>query len=254
MLLFFDSDVGYFSIGAIFPAISNAFLGVGIIGFLVLAIVALDKKDAYEYRKAGAFRIVTCALGVLSALVLSVSSLPAAISGDKFASLCAALAFTGGLYFPCACFKIGNAWRFITGACLAARLMCMMGAYYFNQEITMNAPDKIIFCIACAFAMWLIPCELKATIGVVRPWIFAISTVGAASVCAAASLPSIVKLITDPAFEGMGYAEYALLLAISVYALAMLGRYAVKAPVTEAEDATVEETVEASVSEGSTDE
>ena len=244
MLLFFDSDVGYFRIGAVFPVISNVFLGAGIIGFLALAIGALDKKDAYEYKKAGAFRIVACALATLCTLTLSVSSIPAAISGDKFATLCAALAFTGALYFPCICFMSGNILKLITGACLVARFICMMGVYYFNQDITMNAPDKIIFCLACAFAMWLIPCEIKATLGVVRPWIFTIATVGAASLAASASIPSIIKLITDRSFKGMGYTEYAVLLAVSVYALAMLSDHAFKPAALVESESTVEEMTE----------
>ena len=229
MLLFFDSDIGYFRIGAVLPVISNLFLTVGVIGFFVLALIAFgSKKQIVEYGRVKPFQIVGGALGIISALFLSVSTLPAAVAGDKFAALCSALAFTGGLYFPCTCFRLGTVYKLITGISLIARITCMMGVYYFNQDITMNAPDKIIFCIACIFGMWFIISEVKAIMGVVRPWMFVTASTGAAAVCATASLPTVIKLHADKAFSGGGYAEYWLLLAIAIYALSAVCSCSIK--------------------------
>ena len=230
MLFFFDSGMGYYEIGAILPIISNLFLGIGIIGVIALAIALFGKKSmALDCGRVGPFQITGCVVGVLATLFLAVSSIPAAIGGDKLSALFSALAFTGALYFPCTCLRLGNVWRIITGIALVARITCMMGVYYFNQDITMNAPDKVIFCIACIFAMWIIPCSLKAIMGVVRPWIFITAASCATTICATASLPSIIKLHADNTFIGGGYAEYWFLFAVAIYALTMLSGYAIKA-------------------------
>ena len=236
MLFFFDASIGYYDVGAVLPIISNIFLGVGAIGFTVLAFTFFGRKNqVLEYKKASVFKIITCVFGILAALFTSALSLPAAFGGDRLALLCAALSFTGALYFPCACFGMKTVYQLITGIALIARITIMMGAYYFNQDITMNAPDKIIFCIACIFGMWVIVCEIKAIMGVVRPWIFITAAVGAAAICSTASLPSIITYHASSAFNGGGYGEYWLLLAISVYAIAALSGYSVEVKANTAE-------------------
>jgi hypothetical protein len=96
MLFFFDSSIGYYSIGAVLPIISNIFTAVGVIGFLILAFAVFRGKELeVEYGKVTPFQIVGAVLGVCASLLLTVSTLPAAFYGDKFAWLCSALAFTG---------------------------------------------------------------------------------------------------------------------------------------------------------------
>ena len=234
MLLFFDTDVGYYSIGAVLPVISNIFLAVGVVGFLALAIWAFGKKDQeIVCEKPSPLQAVGAVLGFCMSLFVAASTLQAAFAGDRFSSLCSALAFTGSLYFPCAYFRLGTVWKFITGFSLIARITCMMGVYYFNQNVTMNAPDKTIFCIASIFGMWIVACEIKALMGVVRPWIFITAATCASAICSTASLPSIIKFHADKDFLGAGYAEYWLLFALSIYALGALCSYSVKAVNTE---------------------
>ena len=132
--------------------------------------------------------------------------------------------------------KLGTVYRLITGISLIARITCMMGVYYFDQNITMNAPDKTLFCIACIFGMWIIVSEIKAVFGVVRPWLYITATVGASVLCASASLPSIIKFHTDKTFVGSQYANYWLLFALAIYAFSMLCCYSVNVKENEAEE------------------
>ena len=83
----------------------------------------------------------------------------------------------------------------------------------------MNAPDKILFGLACVFGMLFGVSELKLVVGSPRPAIYHISVASTILFGSVASIPSIIAHHAGRLPEQSGaYYEYYFILAMAIYA------------------------------------
>ena len=222
LFFFFDSELGYYERGAILPVVANLLLGLGSAFFVVFGF-AFFRKKPIEYKKTNIATATVCVISALFCLVLTVSDAVSVINGNRFGLLFAALSFMSGLYFVCAATDLKPVYKIITGVFAIIRLTLMLGGSYFDQQVQMNAPDKVLFGLACVFSMLFIASELKVFVGTARSSVFTFSASIASLLSAASSLPSIIAYHGGRLPENNGlYAEYYLLLAIALYGVACL--------------------------------
>ena len=87
----------------------------------------------------------------------------------------------------------------------------------------MNAPDKILFGLACISAMLFIANEMKLFADNCRPTVYMFTSACTLLFCATSSVPSIIAYHAGMLPEKNGlYSEYYLLLGLAIYAASRL--------------------------------
>ena len=175
LFCFFDSEIGYYSQGAVLPTLSNLLLLCFALFLTVFSFVRMKEKE-----QGGA----------------EASRLP---------------------------LRLG------IGIAVIALLTAALATSYFDQKVQMNAPDKILFGLACAFSMIFTANELKAAVGTKRPFAYELFASLTLLFGATSSIPSIiayhtgalvipVPVDTDPkSYLILNVAKYYFILAITVY-------------------------------------
>ena len=231
--LFFDSELGYYTTGAILPVVFNALLLATVIFFTLFAILGIGKgtviyRSPSRLSKALLFipTMLTVTLAVHDLYLFYMSSVAELtdIATDGPAKTVTGLllmlvsAFSG-VYFISDLLKPKTATKIELNILTLIRLTVMLGVSYFDQNVQMNAPDKILFGIACVAAMLFTVSELKLIVGTARKWLYTLSAALTLLLCATASIPSIIAYHAGRLPESNGlYFEYYFLLALAVYA------------------------------------
>ena len=229
IFFFFDSNLGYYKSGAALPLISNILLGVGAVFFIAFAFIYF-KNDDPKYSSPCATQVSVSVISAVTALALAAGDIINAVkdmlNADKdgrLGILTAVLSLMCALYFICALVDIKPIFKALAGIFTIARLTFMLGASYFDQNVQMNAPDKIMFGLACVFSMLFVASELKVFVGTAKMPVYLISAALSTVFSATASIPSIIAVHTNRLPESNGlYMEYYLLLGIALYAGARL--------------------------------
>ena len=90
---------------------------------------------------------------------------------------------------------------------------------YFNQTVQMNAPDKVLFGLACVFSMVYTANELKVAVGTTRRSTYCLFSALTILFGTTASIPSIIAYHAGIIHASyLSYAEYYLILAFAIYA------------------------------------
>lgn len=222
IFFFFDESLGYYESGAALPLVANILLGVGAL-FLVVFAFCFFRREKIEYSSRSVIQICVSVISAITALALAVGNAIEAFKGDRLGMLTAALSLMCALYFVCALVDINPIYKALAGIFAIARLTFMLAASYFNQSVQMNAPDKVLFGLACVFSMLFVASELKVFVGTARTPIYLIASALAAVLSATSAIPSIIAVHASKLPESNGlYMEYYLLLGIALYAGARL--------------------------------
>ena len=124
-----------------------------------------------------------------------------------------------GVYFISDILKPKTATKIELNILTLVRLTAMLAVSYFDQNVQMNAPDKILFGIACVIAMVFTVSELKLIVGSARKVLYTLSAALTVLLCSTASIPSIIAFHAGRLPENNGlYFEYYFLLAMAIYA------------------------------------
>ncbi len=235
IFFFFDSQLGYYQRGAILPLISNIILGIGALVLIALAFVFF-KKSAISYcthtRTEAVISYICAAVVGFVAVFVLLSSASAAVK--DFSSIVSEeknaltvhfikgaevfLTLVCALYFVIAIQNIKPILKVLAGILAIVRLTIMLGSSYFNSLVQMNAPDKLLFGLACVFSMLFIASELKVFAENPRPHIYLISASLTMALGLTSALPSVIAYHSGrlPKNNGL-YFEYYLLLALALY-------------------------------------
>ena len=220
LFFFFDSDLGYYTSGAILPIVANVLLFAGVIFFIVFSFIFF-RKEKVEYKTARSVpeRAILIAAAVCSA-VLTVSNAVDIILKDRSSVVLFIVSAFCTVYFITDFFNFKKETKVELGAIFLVRLTIMLATSYFDQNVQMNSPDKLLFGIACVAAMFFIVSEMKVAVGSARPAVHIIASSSAALLCSASAIPSIIAYPAGrlPA-SGDVYFEYFLLLGVAVLAV-----------------------------------
>ena len=212
LLCFFDSEIGYYTAGTILPLLSNLTTAIAVLFF---GVVSLARFGNFPFvRKPASLTLRMASVLVALAFVwLSVSDLL-----TKRAVFPFLLGLLAAAYFVLIAVKIESPSLRVVGCIGAlARILVALGHFYFDVTIPMNAPDKVLFELACAISVLFLVCDLRASLAEPRPALFRFSTATATLLLAASALPSLLavkkQILADSYTE-----SYLLLAALFVYA------------------------------------
>ncbi len=241
MLFFFDSFLGYYQKGAALPIISNILLALGAVFFTVFAFVFF-KKQPMSISAPCRTETVISSLSAAVAVFAAGFELVKAFKGNYSITPIALLSLVCAAYFLIAIHNVKPLFKVLSGLLLIIRITLMLAGSYFNHYVQMNAPDKIMFGLACVLSLLFIASELKLFVDNARSHMYFISAALVAVFSLTSSIPSIIAYHAGRLPEDNGlYAEYYLLLAIAIYAGARLSVQIIrtvkaKAPQTESEN------------------
>ena len=115
------------------------------------------------------------------------------------------------------------------GIAVIILLIAFLTFSYFDQLVQMNAPDKILFGLACVSSMIFMANELKATVGTKRNSTYGLFAALTVLFGATSSIPSIiayhagvlmipVPVVTDPKlYLILNIVKYYFILAVTIY-------------------------------------
>lgn len=215
----FDSELGYYSTGAVLPIIFNALLVVGVLFFVVISPIWFKKKSIQLPTPTATHHALSiiCALICSPALVFNIIEV---VKKDRHSFMFVALAILCMAYFLSDLFKFRTDIKLLLSLAFLIDLTAVLAASYFDQNVQMNAPDKILFGIACVSAMLFIVNELRMTVGTTKPAVYLFSAACASLLCATSSIPSIIAYHAGRLPESNGlYSEYYILLSVAVFSI-----------------------------------
>lgn len=217
LFLFFDSDIGYYTSGAVMPTVFNLFLVASVIFFIIYSFTG-EKPHTMEYRAPSAIsKVLLIVPAILSASLIALN-VPKVSSAPLYLAL-VAISVLAVFYFISDLLKLSISARALLNILLVILLTLLLAFSYFDQNVQMNAPDKILFGLACISGMLFTVSELKLVVGTPRPAIYHISVASTILFGSASSIPSIIAHHAgrSPKQNGLYY-EYYFILAMAIYA------------------------------------
>ncbi len=136
---------------------------------------------------------------------------------------------------------------FLTGLGVLLFLLASLAFAYFDVTVQMNAPNKVLFQLACLAGMLFTTEELRIMVGAPRRGLYLFSLGSAILLLGVATVPTLIAILAG-AMEAPSWTPcYTALLGIFLYAVArMLSlTFTEEAPSEDSREQTVEETEEA---------
>lgn len=281
-----DREIGYFARGGFFHAVATALLVLGglyaLSSLFLIPAGVLPKRMSRGGKLSGFFASFTAGV-FLCDLIFKISSFAGQIrsgelaqildhfknwkyytsSADRTLRFSLILTVVGlltctvsALYFFMISLPRRSGQRLgLAGMCVIIRLLCGAALIYFDLNLGMNTPNKMILQIASVCAMLFLLAEIRFLIGgeYVRPRLYVASGLLAALFCIAGGLSCLWGYFTGP-LSGFGYfaAEGFVLSSIGLCCFARVADYAsVKADgAEEPKEAPAEDTAANDVTAG----
>ena len=217
--MFYDSNIGYYSFGAVLPVISNWILGISILSLLVFALIKFRNKEFGQCESTPKVQYISAAIASLLAVALAVSDLSKAITtGSRIFVLSFTLSIMTALYFAVMTSDLSNRLKALTGIFAIVRITILILTCFTDFSVAVNTPDRAIYALAAASALLFVASELKLVAGNIRSWLYIFSAASTVILGAVASIPSIIAYHAGllPAENSFGM-EYYFMLGITVY-------------------------------------
>lgn len=233
-LFFFDAAIGYFEADAPVPVSYMALAGICALLAAVFCFAPRIRLSPAAQKnplpvRIGAFFV---ALALLYGVANSVQTLFYVIS-DSYViwDFTTALTLIAPIMFPsvaCVYFfclgafgSTGHTFATVGVTFMIFHLALAIMDTYFNVEIAMNSPIKILLHVALISFILLLICEIRALLGGARPSLHLFSATVSTLFCAAFSLPELFMLPSILTRSYLTRAE----LVLSGYALLMLAAF-----------------------------
>ena len=222
LFFFFDQDIGYYSSDAILPLVETVLLWVVPLALCTLSIGWLRHLPIrYEPSVSPSLRICGI-LASLCSLGYAVSSfLAPAENTSVLGRLLFVTSLIAAVYFFLTTTRRASLLtpRILTGMGLSLFLLFSLAVSYFDVTVPMNAPDKLIFLIACLSAMLFTVEELRAWLGIPKSGRYFFSLGCAVFFLGVSSVPTMLAISFGIVRMSFWHLSYVLLLGFFVYAV-----------------------------------
>ncbi len=189
---FYDSDIGYYTRGALLPALGNILLFFSLLFFAIFPFFIFRKADVAYSPKTPLSARIAAAVPAIGFLILAVTDLTDPKLTVSIPFLSCALSIIAAVYFILVALeKATPLSSVLCGFCAILRLVLALGSSYFDVTVPMNAPDKLLFQFACLGGMVFLVSELRAVASKARPFLYFFAAGCAVLFLGTSSLPSL---------------------------------------------------------------
>ncbi len=236
MLLFLDTDLGYFERGAVLPTISNALSVVATLAALAFCLVPKIKvapKVANSTRGIGPFAIP-------AAICFAFFTIKSIVGTAAFAEIYQSVPYIYVFFVfdiaasmgACIFFVLkalgkagSNISSLICGILSVIWFVIALIDCYFNQAVPMNSPLKLVFQFASLAAMLFCVNEMRVGVDGGKTGFHLFSATVAAIFLPLSAIPSAICYACDkmPSTYSLIYSDI-VLLSVSVFAIARLAQ------------------------------
>ncbi len=251
-LFFFDTDIGYYQSGKVFPILSYITPIAATVAALVLCLIPKLGLTAPSAHNPVYTRIcaIVPALGFAAFSVIYILSL---IEYRELQSdipfsfiLCALTSLIACVFFVLK--ALGKRNEVLTAVCgmlTVIWLVLALAQSYFDTFMTMNSPIKTVFEFACLAAMLFVLCEARMGIDKRRTQLHLFASAAAVIFPTLSAIPSLFGFALDLMPQSYNLIYYdAVLLSVSVFASARLVNLTLGKEHTELTDVPAEELTE----------
>lgn len=215
LLLFYDSEIGYYQRGSVIPTVFTVALTVLALACLVACVILGKSSPAPEK-----YTLSSKCASVFVALAFAVSAISSAISlielsgyyfeGSSsilFLSLAALTVIAPALacaYFVLYAFgKLSPSFSLAGGILALVYVVILLADSYFDIYVQMNAPEKLSTHLCCVCALLLILNEMRVMCGAERKAFYLFSVSFSAIALNACALPTIIASFAGVLTDGM---------------------------------------------------
>ena len=208
---FYDTEIGYYQADAPLPLLGNILLTVFVIGAALFALFGFQKNELSLPKPTKLPRMVAI-LPAMAALLATVGSM---VSNDPSTyvsalpfkpsvlfTLCAICAFLVAIFFILLATGTleKNKFGYLTlliGFFALLYFVCALAIAYFDFEIQMNSPNKLIFMLANLSAVLAIFAEIRILVGEPKPRFALLAFSIATLLLGTSSIPSVFAYMSN---------------------------------------------------------
>jgi hypothetical protein len=260
LAFFFDRELGYYQAGAILPVIATVLPVIAVVLFAVLAVKEFRRVPLTIREPQGKSVRLAATTAAILPIVFAAIQVIGGNKEDLIARMLLLLSILVAAYFLIqgGTSEITALPRFITGLGMILWLLMALALSYFDITVQMNAPDKLIFQLACLGGMLFTVSELRIAVGSLRSvrylFFMGISILFAGT----SALPSLILGALNVIDRPSWFWCYLVIFGMLIYTVARMLSLTVKAEPAEEgtteQDATEETVTEKNESESSTPE
>ena len=225
LFFFFDREIGYYQRGALLPIAETVLLFASPLSLLTAALLWL-RHIPVRYGETNPLPLrLSALLTSLFSLIFVVLSLWDQSEGFSLANRVLLIgAMITAVYFLLTAGKTALPLlpRFLTGVGAVVFLLFALGSAYFDATVPMNAPDKLLFLIACLFAMLFTAEELRVYAEVPKSGRYFFSLGCAVFFLGVSSIPTLIGVSFGAMEPAFWHPSCIVLFGIFLYALTRL--------------------------------
>lgn len=240
LIFFYDSYIGYFATGALFPTLTNIFLFISTIGILVFAFLIPKETicvSGCEVNLSLKISSVICAITSLIVLPLHLANW---IDSPSFFSsyLIPLLLLVAIVYFLLNLINSKPEIKALGALALVLLFVAYLAISYFDVFVQMNSPTKIMMHISCLALMLFFMSEARCIAGAMRKKLYIFSAAIAIFFASVEAIPSIIAVIFNK-IENTDYLSYDIFLCPIIFYLIVRASVIMRSPTkTEESDDT----------------
>ncbi len=222
LFLFYETDIGYYTQGSVWPTLLRVLLILFVAAFAVLSLRIGTRVSPTPHGNR-----LTVIVALLVAAVFATTALwRYCVSVTALSNVSVFAFITGGLaavYFILFAFKKAlPALSLATGFGAILWFVSILGASYFDVTVTMNAPEKLVLHLACVGGMLLMLAEIRLACGASKPRFYLFSLATATLALCTSAIPSCIAAAAGIlAPRALGYADLACL-ALGLFGIVRL--------------------------------
>lgn len=194
LFLFLEPEIGYYDASAVLPIAERILLTASVLFFAGFSIACFRRcpiQSALAPKKS------TRMASLCTAVLFLVFAVLCVIQKDNSAllpRLLLLLSVIAAVYFLIhgGQAEIPALPRVVTGCAVILWLLLALASSYFEETVPMNAPDKIIFQLACLGGMIFVVEEMRSFFQSLRPALYLFSASCASLLLGSAAIPSLI--------------------------------------------------------------
>lgn len=235
LLFFFDSYIGYFSVGALLPILTNIFFFVATVLILVLSMLLPKDMPCVSGCETGISIKISSALCAIVSLVIAPIHFITWIGNSSFIWTCliSILLLVAAGYFALNLINQKVEFKPFGALLLVLLFVCYLAMSYFDVFVQMNSPNKIMMHMSCLSLMLFFMSEARCVAGAMKKKLYIFSTSVAIFFVGVEAIPSIIAILSGK-ITTPEYLSYDILLCPILLYLIMRAALMMRSPSEEA--------------------
>lgn len=198
IIFFFEYDIGYYESDTLLPIIMNIFLVLTALFLIFGSLFLTSAPKELKGIEKNPLTIVASAVCILTFLSIGINFLLFYMYLPiKVIVLYALLSLISCLYFVSNIFNFAGHYRALFAIPVIINIVSILAISYFNIDVQMNSPQKILLHITCLASMFFFIAEARCIFEDMRKKLYILWICATLFFSGVYSLPSLISFVVD---------------------------------------------------------